>query len=127
MRASSARTRALSPAARAPEQRVVRRVHACEQLALPIGIIRPDARGALEQEVLQEVRDAGGAEPLVHASHGELHHERDRGCALAIEDQEAHAVFERELPNRKTLARRLRLLRGERLERGRRDSRARRP
>mgnify|MGYP003710394787 CR=1 FL=1 len=83
------------------EQLIVHGIHLAEERRLRVRVPRPNGGCALEEHMLQEVRNAGRPEPLVHAADIELGDEGNCRGALAREYDQPHPVLERDLPYRK--------------------------
>ena len=65
-----------------------------DDLGVALGIARANGRRTLEHHVLEEVRDAGDARPLVHAADARHPAAGDGGRAVSLDHQQFHAVGE---------------------------------
>ena len=82
-------------------------VHILEKRNLGPVVSGSDAGGSLEEEVFQEMGDAGDSLPLVHTSDAVLDHEGDGGSSGPGENEEAEPVLQGMLVNLWEVKRRL--------------------
>jgi hypothetical protein len=82
------------------EKGVLEGVHPGEETPFRHDVASSDGAGSLEEQVFEKVGRTRGAQRLVDPADGVGDHERHRGGHRSLQDQEAHAIVQRDDPNR---------------------------